>query len=86
MRTTLNVEDDVLAAIKELARFEGCSAGEVLSRLVRPAFLTSAVPDKRSVSGFRPTPVQRDSARRLARLGGTEAQLLAISRRTAPEE
>ncbi len=35
MRTTLNIEDDVLAAAKELAGREGTTAGKVLSELAR---------------------------------------------------
>ncbi|HSM07076.1 MAG TPA: CopG family transcriptional regulator [Longimicrobiales bacterium] len=37
MRTTLNIDDDVLQAIKELARLRGSTAGEVLSALAREA-------------------------------------------------
>lgn len=37
MRTTLNLDDDVLAAVKELAELRGRSAGEVLSALARAA-------------------------------------------------
>ena len=37
MRTTLDIEDDLLIAAKELARREGTSAGEVVSRLLRQA-------------------------------------------------
>ncbi|HET9901279.1 MAG TPA: ribbon-helix-helix protein, CopG family, partial [Actinomycetes bacterium] len=37
MRTTLNVDDDVLLAVQERARREKRSAGEVLSDLVRQA-------------------------------------------------
>ncbi len=35
MRTTLDIDDDVLLAAKELARREGETAGRVLSRLAR---------------------------------------------------
>lgn len=35
MRTTLEIEDDVLEAARSLARAEGKSLGEVLSRLAR---------------------------------------------------
>ena len=35
MRTTLDIEDDVLQAAKELAVKEGATAGAVLSRLAR---------------------------------------------------
>ena len=35
MRTTLDIDNDVLAATKELARQEGKTAGAVLSELAR---------------------------------------------------
>lgn len=35
MRTTLDIEEDVLLAVKELARHEKTSAGKIVSRLVR---------------------------------------------------
>jgi len=35
MRTTLNIDDDVLRAAKELARLRGSTAGSVLSELAR---------------------------------------------------
>ncbi len=35
MRTTLDIEDDVLEAAKELARRENSSAGKVISTLAR---------------------------------------------------
>jgi len=35
MRTTLDIEEDVLAAAKELAQREGSTAGKVLSKLAR---------------------------------------------------
>ena len=35
MRTTLDIDDDILAAAKELARAEGKTAGKVISDLVR---------------------------------------------------
>ena len=57
MRTTLDIEDDVLTAAKELARRQGISAGQVVSRLLRSA-LTGEAPAQRSgdavVAGFRP--------------------------------
>jgi hypothetical protein len=42
MRTTLDIDDDVLAASKELARLKNTTAGKVLSDLARQA-LTGAV-------------------------------------------
>ena len=40
MRTTLDVDDDVLAAVKELAETKKTTAGKVLSDLVRKAILS----------------------------------------------
>lgn len=37
MRTTLDIDEDILAAAKELARAEGKTAGQVLSDLARRA-------------------------------------------------
>ncbi len=60
MRTTLDIEDDVLAAAKELARRQGTSAGEMVSRLLRAALTGSGPTDvtqaspSRGVAGFRP--------------------------------
>jgi len=63
MRTTLDIEDDVLIAVKELARRERVSAGRILSRLAREALVgrdSSTIPAKeeksRVVGGFRPFP------------------------------
>lgn len=57
MRTTLEIDDDVLAAGRELARRQGVSAGQVVSRLLRSA-LTGAASAQRAdaavVAGFRP--------------------------------
>jgi hypothetical protein len=57
MRTTIDIEDDVLATAKEMARHEHSSTGQVISRLARLALTTrpgaQAVP---SVAGFRPLP------------------------------
>jgi hypothetical protein len=60
MRTTLDIEDDVLAAAKELARRQRLPAGQVISRLLREALSgtrsTPAVSEAglRSVAGFQP--------------------------------
>ncbi len=37
MRTTLNLDPDVLLAVKELAELRGSTAGQVLSHLARSA-------------------------------------------------
>ena len=39
MRTTLDIDDDVLQAAKELAEHEGKTAGQLLSDLARPGIL-----------------------------------------------
>ena len=39
VRTTLDIDDDILASAKELARREHSSAGSVLSRLARQALV-----------------------------------------------
>jgi hypothetical protein len=43
MRTTLDIDDDILQAAKELARVEKKTAGQVLSELARKG-LTQATP------------------------------------------
>lgn len=57
MRTTLDIDDDILSAAKEMARRENASAGQVVSRLLREA-LTQSLPSAhsrpRSATGFRP--------------------------------
>ena len=45
MRTTLDIEDDVLQAAKELAQRQGGSAGQVISDLARRGL--NATPTKR---------------------------------------
>jgi hypothetical protein len=37
MRTTLDIEDDILQAVKEIASCRGTTAGSVLSELARKA-------------------------------------------------
>jgi hypothetical protein len=59
MRTTLDIDEDVLLAAKELARIQRRTAGEVLSDLARqglraPAALLDSKADQASFFGFRP--------------------------------
>jgi len=62
MRTTLDIDDDVLAAAKELAHRENSSAGRIVSRLLRDVLTQGAIrADAKSragkqVGGFRPLP------------------------------
>ena len=62
MRTTLDIDDDVLQAAKELGRREKKTAGQKLSELARQA-LTAPPPapgrkvkEPKSFYGFRPLP------------------------------
>ncbi|GAB1232688.1 ribbon-helix-helix domain-containing protein [Ferrigenium sp. UT4] len=57
MRTTIDIEDDVLAAAKELARMQNLSAGQVVSGLLRRALAggqQQAQSEVKKVAGFRP--------------------------------
>ncbi|MBI5752362.1 MAG: hypothetical protein HZA59_09500 [Hydrogenophilales bacterium] len=63
MRTTLDIDEDVLAAAKELARSQNLSAGQVVSRLLRRVLTGQAGQSTisentdsgpQSVAGFRP--------------------------------
>ncbi|MFQ5485100.1 MAG: hypothetical protein ACE5DO_07180 [Desulfobacterales bacterium] len=62
MRTTLDIDDDVLAAVKEMARKERMAAGRILSALAREALIGNHLTGKsdeteaKSVGGFRPFP------------------------------
>ena len=59
MRTTIDIDDDVLHAAKELSRRQNLSAGKVVSQLLRqalsgqsPGAAVKAMPA--NVGGFRP--------------------------------
>ncbi|WP_375501942.1 antitoxin [uncultured Jatrophihabitans sp.] len=57
MRTTLSIDDDVLAAVGERARREKRTAGQVLSDLARQAMTATPEPaDTDEFLGFRPLP------------------------------
>lgn len=59
MRTTVNVDDDVLLAVKERAQRERRTIGEVLSELARQA-LAGRAPQQGAAEfhGFRPLPAR----------------------------
>jgi hypothetical protein len=42
MRTTLDLDEDILAAAKEMADYRGTTAGRVISELVRKALQASS--------------------------------------------
>jgi hypothetical protein len=48
MRTTLDLDDDVLQAAKELAAVQQTTAGKVISDLVRKALAPTSVPRVRN--------------------------------------
>jgi hypothetical protein len=59
MRTTLDIDDDVLRAAKELARRERKTAGRILSDLARKALAAAPAGPVRApkpLHGFRPFP------------------------------
>jgi hypothetical protein len=60
MRTTLDIDDDVLQAAKEIGRREKRTAGEVISALARTALTAPPAPaaarEPAAVYGVRPFP------------------------------
>jgi hypothetical protein len=62
MRTTLAIDDDVLAAAKELAATQRKSVGEVISLLARTA-LRPVDSGRRTRNGIPLLPVRADSPR-----------------------
>jgi len=60
MRTTLSIDDDILAAAKELAAAQRKTIGEVLSSLARES-LSPRKPSRRSRNGVPLLPVRSDA-------------------------
>jgi hypothetical protein len=58
MRTTLNIDDDVLQAARQLADATGETIGEAISRLARAALVTRQVPKIRN--GIKLLPIGPD--------------------------
>jgi len=59
MRTTLDIEEDVLFAAKDLARREKKTAGQVISALARKGLAgaeASTEHEPKAIYGFRPFP------------------------------
>jgi hypothetical protein len=62
MRTTLDIEDDILTATKEMARLQHVSTGQIISKLVREALSSRqrqdapAQTETKQVGGLRPFP------------------------------
>jgi hypothetical protein len=59
MRTTLDLEEDVLLAAKELARQRGTSIGKIVSDLVRQALVRSSATATRN--GIPLFPIRLDT-------------------------
>ncbi len=62
MRTTLDIDTEILGAVKEIARRTGSTAGSVLSELARRALTQTVVAlgvrEPRATYGFRPIPAR----------------------------
>ena len=63
MRTTMDIDDDVLQAAKDLARRQQITTGQIISRLLRerligvmPNVAGAAVEPTVNAAGFRPLP------------------------------
>jgi hypothetical protein len=56
MRTTLDIDDDVLAAAKELAKARDSTAGRVISDLARQALTEPTAREPQYRGGFRLLP------------------------------
>ena len=59
MRTTLDIDDDILMAAKELAKAAHKTAGQIISELVRKSLTTApnyAVDEPKATYGIRPLP------------------------------
>lgn len=62
MRTTLDIDDDVLSAAKELARRQRKTVGKLASELMREALRNRAMRTSTALKGrhgFRPIPAGR---------------------------
>jgi hypothetical protein len=60
VRTTLDIEDDVLQAAKELAQREGITVGETLSKLARKGLTGAAASEPGVIRNGVPILPQRD--------------------------
>ena len=59
MRTTLDIEDDILFAAKDLARREKKTAGQIISELARKGLAggtASTAREQKPTYGFQPFP------------------------------
>ncbi len=68
MRTTIDIDEDVLLAIKELARRDGVTAGALISTLLRKALTSTDRAAAKAGSahyGFRPLTTANSGAGQL---------------------
>ena len=74
MRTTLDIEDDILQAVKEIAANRGTTAGSVLSELARKA-----------MEPVEPTPVRNGVPLMPRRPAGSPKLTMALVNRLRDE-
>ena len=87
MRTTLDIEDDVLDAARELARRDRISAGAAVSKLLRAALTGhanagAAQPEAAASNGFRTIPAPTASSTACATKPASDAR---AARRQCPD-
>ncbi len=61
MRTTVDIDEDLLVAAREISQRQGISQGQVISRLLRKALtggLASTQPSVPKAGGFKPFPAR----------------------------
>ncbi|HHJ37920.1 MAG: hypothetical protein AXA67_07815 [Methylothermaceae bacteria B42] len=58
MRTTLDLDEDIIIALKELAKRHRQSMGKEASRLIRLALQTKAAESEAAFTGFEPFPAK----------------------------
>ena len=62
MRTTVTIDDDVLAVARALAQREGSSLGSALSTLARRGFRRASIDETDDVPTFRAAPVAPEAS------------------------
>ena len=83
MRTTLDLDDDVLASAKEIARRENKTAGQVLSALARRALTQPAL--RADAAAARAGSASRHGFRPFASRGAVDSNALIAKLRDAGE-
>ena len=73
MRTTLDIEDDVLQAAKELAQRDGITIGKTLSKLARKGLI--GIPSESTMRNGVPVLPRRDEVVTLERIQQAHAYM-----------